>query len=391
MTLRMMKIILIQTLILLVLPLAALAVDCFQCHDAADFKGRVVHAPVVNADCLSCHGPHVSRHEKLLLRAEQDLCFECHEAVAEAVRSRPALHAPVRDGLCSSCHSPHASAQRKLLKRAGGALCFECHETSKQDYQVSHPPFADGRCSSCHAAHGGDDNRLLKSVGSDLCFNCHKGSQALRTKHLGKDMKKMDCLACHHPHGGESKSLLRSVSHVPFAKKNCRACHGGDLGVDSCLKCHEGVLSSFNYAHNHLGIAGQGNPCVACHNPHVGDRQGLLPENVGNVCRECHADTFARQEKNLHKHSGWNQCADCHNLHGTNGLAMLKQGQDVCNLCHDQHKGFTHPIGAETLDPRNNQPMDCLTCHNGNDGSNYRYFLRGSGERGLCVQCHQSY
>ncbi len=386
-----MKTILILLAVSLVLPTAALAVDCFKCHDTAEFKGRVVHSPVADADCLSCHGPHVSRHKKLLLQSERDLCLQCHEQVADTVANKPALHAPVREGRCSSCHDPHASAQKKLLRQSGGALCFECHEETKQDYKVSHQPFSRGNCTSCHAAHGGDDNRLLKSVGSDLCFACHNQSKKMEAKHLGQDMSGMDCLACHHPHGGDSRNLVRSVSHAPFAEKNCQACHGKDLGIDSCLTCHDDVLGSFNFAHNHLGIAGQGNPCISCHNPHVGDQQGMLPANIGAACRDCHADTFARQEKNLHKHSNWNRCSDCHNLHGSDGVAMLKQKNDVCNLCHDQHKGFTHPIGDDALDPRNNQPMDCLTCHNGNDGSDYRYFLRGSGERGLCVQCHQSY
>lgn len=383
--------ILILLSVVLLLPVAAMAVNCFKCHDAAEFKGRVVHAPVADGDCLSCHGPHVSRYKKLLLRQEKDLCLECHEQVAETVRSKPFLHAPVRDGLCSSCHSPHASEQQNLLKKAVGELCFECHEGTRKKYQVSHPPFSRGQCNACHAAHGGDDNRLLKNVGSELCFGCHDVTKKLKTEHLGRDLTSMDCLACHNPHGGKEKSLLRSVSHAPFAEKNCQVCHGGDLGIDSCLQCHADVLSSFNYAHNHLGIAGRENPCVTCHNPHVGDRKGLLPENIGDVCRDCHADTFAQREKNLYKHSGWNSCSDCHNLHGTNGPAMLKQGENVCDLCHDQHKGFTHPLGADAIDPRNNQPMDCLTCHNSNTGSNYRYFLRGSGERGLCVQCHQSY
>jgi len=386
-----MRLIVVLLPLLLALPVSVFAVDCFQCHDAADFKGRVVHSPVASADCLDCHGPHVSRHAKLLLEVERDLCLQCHEQVAKTMAEKKALHAPVRDGDCSSCHHPHASEQRKLLKRAGGDLCFECHETTQKNYQVSHPPFKKGQCSSCHAAHGGDDNRLLKSTGSELCFACHKQSKALQAKHLNQSMAPMDCLSCHHPHGGDSRTLLRSVSHAPFAANNCQDCHQGNLDLEGCLKCHDDVLDSFRFAHNHLGIAGQGNPCVACHNPHVGDRKGLLPDNVGAACRQCHAGTFARQEKNLHKHSNWDRCTDCHNLHGSNGVAMLKQKEAVCNLCHDQHKGFTHPIGEDALDPRNNMPMDCLTCHNGNDGSNYRYFLRGSGERGLCVQCHQSY
>lgn len=378
-------------LLLLVVAPSSYAVDCFECHDAADFKGRVVHSPVADKDCLSCHGPHVSRQKKLLLDVEKDLCFSCHEQVAETIGNSRVLHAPIREGQCTGCHSPHAAAHDKLLNQAGSALCFECHEDLQKDYKVSHRPFSQGKCSVCHEPHGGSDNRLLKKAGSDLCLGCHSANKALQGKHLNMDLRRIDCLSCHHPHGGDSRILLRAVSHQPFADRDCQVCHGAEMTVETCLQCHDEVLNSFNKVHNHLGIAGNGNPCVACHDPHTGDLPNLLPTNIGNVCRDCHADTFSRREKNLHMHAGWNLCSDCHQLHGTDGVAMLKNDNNVCAECHDQHKGFTHPIGEDSIDPRNNQPMDCLTCHNANDGSNYRYFLRGSGERGLCVQCHQSY
>ncbi|HEY5674341.1 MAG TPA: cytochrome c3 family protein [Malonomonas sp.] len=378
-------------LCLLILPVLSFAVDCFECHNPTDFKGRVVHAPVAKKACLSCHGPHVSRHEKLLLGKETELCFTCHKEVAKTVADSPMLHAPVRDGQCSACHDPHASEQGNLLKKAGGALCFDCHADAQKSYKVSHPPFSKGQCNACHAPHGGSDQRLLKETGSALCFGCHSSTKALQGKHLDMDLRQVDCLSCHHPHGGDSRILLRSISHKPFAEGKCKTCHSSTMGVEVCLNCHKQVLDSFNKVHNHLGIAGNGNPCVACHDPHVGDLPGLLPANVGTLCRDCHADTFERREKNLHGHGGWNQCSDCHQLHGSDGVAMLINGNNVCAECHEQHKGFTHPIGDDALDPRNGQPMDCLTCHNANDGSMYRYYLRGSGERGLCVQCHQSY
>lgn len=385
------KIALYGLLVVLCWPTSGAAVDCYQCHDGAAFTGRVVHEPIVEKNCLACHGPHVSRHEKLLLQREQDLCFGCHVQLAENLAGQQVLHAPLRDGGCSSCHDPHAAEQKNLLQKVGGELCFECHEESRKTYQANHPPFAQGQCSSCHAPHGGDDHRLLKDAGSGLCLACHENNSLLRSKHLNRELAAIDCLACHNPHGGEKRSLLRSVSHAPFDNQNCQVCHAGEQGIDTCLQCHESVLSSFYFAHNHLGVSGAGNPCISCHDPHVADQQGLMPNNVGTVCRECHADTFVRQEKSLHKHGNWETCTACHQLHGSNEVAMLKQGHQVCHLCHDQHKGFTHPIGADSLDPRNQQPMDCLTCHNANDGSNYRFYLRGSGERGLCVQCHQGY
>ncbi|WP_303720799.1 cytochrome c3 family protein [Malonomonas rubra] len=337
---------------------AGLAADCYTCHDPAAFQGQVVHEPIAVKNCLACHAPHVSRHEKLLLQREQELCFTCHEKLAAAIAGKKVLHAPLRDGRCSSCHKPHAAEQKYLLQRVGGELCFECHQESRKEYPASHAPFAEGQCSSCHAAHGGDDHRLLKDAGSGLCLDCHEDNSRLRGKHLDRELTTVDCLSCHNPHGGEKPSLLRVVSHAPFSEQNCQVCHAEAQGIDTCLQCHASALASFNYAHNHLGIQGEGNPCVSCHDPHVGDRSGLLPNNVGTACRDCHADTFARQEKSLHKHGNWETCTDCHQLHGSNDVVMLKQGHQVCNVCHDQHKAFIHPIGEDARDPRNQQPMD---------------------------------
>ncbi|WP_072905022.1 cytochrome c3 family protein [Malonomonas rubra] len=376
---------------LLCVPFSVGAMECFDCHDAGKFKGEVVHKPVAEANCLVCHGAHVSRFEKLLKKKSHELCLECHQELSSELGGGMVLHEPVRKGECSSCHDPHAAEYGKLLSKTGGDLCFSCHEETHKTFTYSHKPYVDGDCSACHAAHGGSDSRLLKADAGGLCFSCHQDNKQLRSKHLGKDLSGVDCLSCHHPHGGESQNLLRAFSHKPFADKNCRACHDGENDFDNCLQCHEAVLGSFNYAHNHLGVSGSGNPCTSCHNPHVGDRKGLLPGVLGNVCKDCHADTFERRRKSLHKHENWENCNDCHNIHGSNHVAMLIEGQKVCNLCHDQHKGFTHPIGESAIDPRNNQAMDCLTCHNANDGTDYRYYLRGSAERGLCVQCHQGY
>ena len=376
---------------LLGLPHVARAVDCFGCHDAAQFRGRVTHSPVAKQQCDQCHSPHVSRHPGLLLDDQQTLCYSCHPQVAEEVGGSKVPHRPVKEGQCSACHAPHASANPALLKQTGAKLCYGCHEEARQNFRVAHKPFAQGDCNACHSAHAGEDYRLLKQSGSALCLDCHQATRALQSQHLGRDLRQMDCLGCHNPHGGEGAALLRAVSHPPFAQQNCQACHAGQSGSALCLDCHTQILDSFNRVHSHMGVGGGENACTLCHNPHVGDRAGLLPNNEGQVCRSCHDDTFAKWESMLHKHGGWNRCSDCHYGHGGDSPAMLKNGENVCAQCHDLHDDFTHPQGEGVYDPRNGREIDCLTCHDANAGTMYKYFLHGSGERGLCVQCHQSY
>jgi predicted CXXCH cytochrome family protein len=192
--------------------------------------------------------------------------------------------------------------------------------------------------------------------------------------------------------------------HAPFAKGQCNACHDPHAANDYrlikksdpelCLGCHkhDDVLDSFNHTGNHMLGAGKENPCTRCHTPHAADSAGLLPGSAGSVCRDCHADTFERRQDMLHKHPDWENCTNCHALHGSDYPTMLKDEPDkVCAECHGRHTTFVHPIGEKAIDPRNGRPMTCITCHDPNTGTMFQYNLRGSGERGLCVECHRGY
>ena len=370
----------------------ALASTCFNCHESEGFRGKVVHPPVAENRCEVCHSPHVAKHDGLLLQAQAELCYSCHQRTETRVKQSKVLHQPVKEGACSQCHAPHAAAHAGLLAKPGDELCFDCHKEAKKSFAQTHKPYQSGQCAACHNAHGGDDYRLLKRSDSALCLGCHKDEGRLKSSHRNYEPKRMDCLGCHHPHGGKERSLLREVKHPPFAKGNCQVCHGKEQGADLCLGCHKEVLSSFNHTHSHLQSSAGGNPCSACHNPHVGDRPGLLPANEGAGCRNCHEATFSRRARMLHQHPGWNKCSDCHDLHGSDWPGMLKGSpQEVCTGCHAKHKTFTHPIGDQAHDPRNGVPMDCMSCHDANAGTMYKHFLHGSAERGLCVQCHLSY
>ncbi len=379
-------------LLLVVVSTPAVAQNCFDCHDRSAFTDKFVHSPVREGDCNLCHNPHVARHEGLLHQAEAQLCQQCHQDQQRQMAENAYLHPPVRQGRCSQCHDPHAAPNAALLPQQGSALCFSCHDEMPRDFKFSHQPFRQGQCSTCHASHGAEDTRLLKKDGTQLCLDCHRTGSAWSRKHLGRKAAEMDCLSCHHPHGSDSRLMQRAVQHEPFSQKQCSNCHDRDTqSSDVCLGCHQDTLPSFNHIHSHLGIAGAGNACTTCHNPHTGDRQGLLPANVGNVCRDCHSATFDTRDRMLHKHPGWNNCTDCHDLHGADNPGMLKNEGNACADCHKRHAAFSHPMGDKAPDPRDGRPMTCETCHDANTGTMYQHFLRGSGERGLCIQCHQDY
>jgi predicted CXXCH cytochrome family protein len=97
---------------------------CFLCHDEGDFKGAFVHGPAAVSDCLTCHFPHESQFDKLLIADTRKICLYCHQA--EDVALNP-VHARLFPGvvddpqeqpeLCTPCHDPHKGDNRFFIKK----------------------------------------------------------------------------------------------------------------------------------------------------------------------------------------------------------------------------------------------------------------------------------
>ena len=83
------------------------------CH-AKLLKGSTVH-PVAEG-CETCHAsvetPHPKKGQKTfkLTQDPPDLCYTCHEKFGE----KSVVHFPVQNGMCTTCHNPHSSNQPKL-------------------------------------------------------------------------------------------------------------------------------------------------------------------------------------------------------------------------------------------------------------------------------------
>lgn len=364
------------------------AQGCARCHPQKNFAGKQVHKPVAQGQCTQCHNPHVAKYEGLLRQQGGDLCYSCHKQAKKAF-GQGVQHQPVRDGQCLACHSAHASDHKGLLSRPLAESCFGCHQTmSKKAYAVQHAPFAQGRCDACHQPHAADNYQLLKVEGDRLCLDCHRRPDTL-AGHKGFPVKAGQCLSCHNPHGGSGKGLLRATLHAPF-QKGCASCHGtGVTGSALCLGCHAGVGEQMQAPHSHL-LAGDGT-CVTCHSPHASDTAGLLKAPYEQLCRSCHTDTFDRNRRSLHPHPKTEKCTDCHEAHGSDRLVMLNaDGNAVCSRCHETQGEFSHPVGSAVVDHRTGLGMTCLSCHDPM-GTDYRYHLKLSGKKALCVQCHRSY
>ncbi len=366
--------------------------DCLKCHKKDKIlNGKYIHKPLKKENCLSCHMPHASRYENLLKNSPDKLCETCHKKLFEEAKMSKFVHPPFSKKACIRCHKSHSSNNVALLKSPPEKLCFNCHKKLKKEFKYTHSPFKKGKCLSCHTDHYSNDIRFLKKSGSKICLNCHKLDKKLEISHKFKFTEK-NCLNCHNPHGSQKTALLRDTFHEPFAKKECGSCHNKNMkNRDLCLNCHKNIIKSFNKVHNHLLGGITPNPCLLCHNPHVGNTKELLSDAPERLCQQCHFETYKQKQNSLYIHPEWKNCTICHEAHGENNVAMLKGGgNNTCTQCHKTQGKFTHPVGDKVKDPRNGQSITCITCHD-TMGTNFKYNLRLSGEGELCLECHKSY
>lgn len=155
----------------------------------------------------------------------------------------------------------------------------------KQEY-YSHPIWADGSCAACHQvnklfsftpgtaggkrqttpvfyAGGGMPGPLLKPK-DKLCNECHTDKAGLRAIRenlwIHNPAAKGDCLACHDAH----QSRLNGVLRMPVDQL-CRSCHTKEKLAGIPMHRQEEQ------------------PCLACHNPHLGKDRRLLAAEYREV------------------------------------------------------------------------------------------------------------
>lgn len=375
---------------------------CYMCHDdIQELEDKSsVHGAFALGECSSCHNPHASKHAALLNDDLAATCLECHEGVKDDLaKSNP--HQPAAIGECLSCHDPHASDFSHVLKQSTGSLCVSCHENANEwlARQNVHAPVDSRECSTCHAPHGSGYEGLLSEAMPGVCFDCHDNDAAFSRVHKGYELSSADCTACHDPHSSESGSLLMANQHAPFALDECESCHsrdatnGGSFAIGGsvdqvCYTCHDDIKDAkrMKFAY-HLEADGS---CTNCHNPHASNTSTLLSSEQQNLCMKCHfTEVPSRDKPRFITHEG-QDCTICHVPHGAENELYLAENSvmDLCNTCHEDAHKNSHPMGEEAIDPRNNKPMDCLSCHRMH-GSEQDFYLAFDADMDLCIQCHK--
>jgi predicted CXXCH cytochrome family protein len=375
---------------------------CLVCHDdlSASIDARVSHPPARDGECSACHNPHVSRFGKLLKDHPGPLCATCHTELEE-VLDREVVHPPVAEASCGACHEPHGGKHAGLLVSEGTDLCGECHaDVAKQAGRaVVHPPFEAGECGSCHEPHASDFRGLILRSGGEVCTPCHAVNARFTNVHRGYPVERANCQQCHDPHASAREGLFRSHTHPPFESGDCTVCHGAPDGDDPfapsarmdvlCGECHEEqVRISREAPFPHVSEGG--GACVACHNPHTADGAGFLKQPTETLCLSCHdpGGASSGEEGRFAGHAELS-CTTCHAPHGSSGPVLFEEGSiELCGTCHSHQHSVAHPMGEGSKDPRNGQPVDCLSCH-GVHNAPYPKYLHRASDRELCLACHK--
>lgn len=295
--------------------------------------------------CITCHVEHrLDKTEAMGVTLPEDLCFECHQDVAE---TRPS-HEGMGFETCASagCHNFHDNMAlyedfllehakepmfaevARVIGRNAGEFRRTPHQsldlasadgggnmTAEVAEQWQHTAHADAgvNCSGCHAqnaADGGDDGWVGKPDHT-VCASCHSDEAKgfLAGKHgmrLGMDLPPMTVAQARIPMHAEAahKELTCNSCHSPHAYDTRQA------AVESCVGCHasEHVNNFADSPHAQIAKRDGVHPdeivtCATCHMP-----REQLPN--GRVVVQHNQNANLRPNEKMIRSS----CMSCHSL-----------------------------------------------------------------------------
>lgn len=268
---------------------------CATCHDVP--LKRFAHGPFAKGQCTVCHQAHQSDTRMLLRDGEgPQHCYSCHTELQKTMKTASHVHKPASED-CVTCHSPHSSDHERELKEPITQTCLACHKDVGKEVAgatVKHTAMSsDHQCANCHTAHASNHGVLLKQRMDAVCLQCHdKGVKAadgrvvenmkpvlMESKFLHGPVQAGDCSACHQAHGSSRAELLRQPFpksfYAPFSVENyslCFSCHEKDM----VLTAKTTSLTDFrdgdrNLHFVHVNREDKGRSCRTCHVVHGSD------------------------------------------------------------------------------------------------------------------------
>lgn len=217
-------------------------------HYVPTFRSLVKHVPMLgqNAwdsgplasahhtmarDCQACHGAAFQV-------VKDDKCIVCHADTAAHADPQKFPLPDIAAARCAHCHRDHNGNEG--LVRADQELCSDCHRNLQErvrgetqlanvaDFGTDHPQFqvllpnwdAEGRYTPKRASL--NDAPLIEQSGLKFPHATHLRPGGLQS-HDG--IKKLDCASCHAPEPGGA--LLKPIDF----ESNCQQCHRLDFDI----------------------------------------------------------------------------------------------------------------------------------------------------------------
>lgn len=307
----------------------------------------------------------------------------------DAIRNTTACLATVLAAAAILAATPAGASQTGSSADAVRS-CTRCHDAADKHPVLSilkskhavmadpATPFADQACVNCHGAsekHMEAPGDAATRAEPDIVFGKDGATPVAERNEV--------CLGCHD---GEDRMHWKGSAHQ-FADLSCASCHTIHAGSDPvlatalqpevCFGCHRNKRAETRRPFSHPIREGE-MACSDCHNPHGSTGIALLAEStVNETCYSCHAE---KRGPFLWEHQPVREdCTICHRPHGSVHQAMLKnRGPWLCQQCHLAQfhpstaysgtglPGPTTPSGAQQMLGKN-----CLNCHSQVHGSNH--------------------
>ena len=260
--------------------------------------------------------------------------------------------------------------------------CLDCHSQLEAELRAPadafkqdiHQQFGLG-CVDCHGGNPGQDDVDLakdksfkgspkRSQIPEFCASCHSNAATMRTfnpnlrvdqlsqywtSRHGQLLKKGDtnvavCTDCHGQHGIQSAKYPKSMTFPWNIPQTCGRCHASaDFMKDYKISTNQ--LDEYKQSVHAKALFDKKDlsapTCNDCHGNH-----GAFPpevKSIASVCRQCHPSTGELFSKSPHK------------------KAFDDMGISECEACHGNHK---------ILRPSSD--------------------MLGTGEKSVCIQCHES-
>ncbi len=266
-------------------------VQCIECHQKETESFQLTEHAQLN-QCSICHGDegrHLSEQgesetimnlRNLSVSKSNDICLRCHsekeQDIREKFKAAATLHDPFR---CFDCHIMHAQEvlheeDEKSFRADLSVDCAVCHRRNDDNLSNSPHGFSGMVCADCHKLH--ETKTISRDIEEQIttCLSCHP-TQELEFKNIYAHPlreRQIKCSDCHDPHNARYEKMLTAEED------------------DVCAKCHENIIIEGG---RHPLSEQTDHPlkrvqCMDCHEPHGGNFNQLLRQDVKILCKTCH-------------------------------------------------------------------------------------------------------